>query len=54
MQETHIIQRAFELAPRLSSIDEVRKALRHEGYANIDAHRAGASIRADLKKRFGK
>jgi hypothetical protein len=54
MQETHIIERAFQLAPRYSSVDEIRKALRHEGYANVDAHLAGASIRADLKKRFAR
>lgn len=54
MQETHIIERAFELAPNYSSIDEIRKALRHEGYSNVDAHLAGASIKADLKKRFAR
>lgn len=54
MQSTHIIERAFELAPRFSSIDEIRKALRHEGYSNVDAHLAGASIKADLKKRFAR
>lgn len=54
MQETHIIERAFELAPSYSSIDEIRKALRHEGYSNVDAHLAGASIKADLKKRFAR
>ena len=52
MQTPHIIERAFQLAPQDSSVDEIRKALRQEGYSNIDAHLAGASIRADLKKRF--
>jgi hypothetical protein len=54
MQSPHIIERAFELAPTLSSLEEIRKALRHEGYSNVDAHLAGASIRADLKKRFAR
>ena len=48
----HIVERAFQLAPEFSSVEEIRKALKHEGYSNIDAHLAGASIRADLKKRF--
>ena len=52
MHTPHIVERAFQLAPRYSSVEEIRKALRHEGYSNIDAHLAGASIRADLKKRF--
>jgi hypothetical protein len=54
MQSPHIIQRAFELAPELCSVEEIRRALRSEGYSNVDAHLAGASIRADLKKRFGR
>jgi tRNA G26 N,N-dimethylase Trm1 len=48
------IVRAFELASSSSSIDEIRKQLRLEGYANVDAHLAGASIKADLKKRLVK
>lgn len=50
----HIVERAFQLAPQFSSVDDIRKALRHEGYSNVDAHLAGASIRADLKKRFAR
>ena len=52
MQTANVIERAFQLAPAFSSIEEIRKALRHEGYSNVDAHLAGTSIRADLKKRF--
>jgi tRNA G26 N,N-dimethylase Trm1 len=52
MQPPHIIERAFQLAPASASIDEIRKALREEGYSNVDAHLAGAAIKADLKKRF--
>jgi tRNA G26 N,N-dimethylase Trm1 len=52
MQQPHIIERAFQLARDSTSIDEIRKALREEGYSNVDAHLAGASIKADLKKRF--
>lgn len=54
MYTPHIIERAFQLAPDFTSLDEIRKALRSEGYSNIDAHLAGASIRADLKKRFAR
>jgi hypothetical protein len=54
MHTPHVIERAFELAPRASTIEEIRKALRHEGYSNVDAHLAGASIRADLKKRLAR
>jgi tRNA G26 N,N-dimethylase Trm1 len=48
------IVRAFQLAETATSIDEIRKTLREEGYSNVDAHLQGASIRADLKKRFAK
>ena len=37
-----------------SSVEEIRKALRKEGYSNVDAHLEGASIKADLKKRFAR
>ena len=47
-----IIERAFQLARDASSVDEIRKALRHEGYANVDAHLAGPSIKADLRRQF--
>jgi tRNA G26 N,N-dimethylase Trm1 len=52
MQTANIIERAFQLARDSTSIDEIRKALRQEGYSNVDAHLSGASIKADLKKRF--
>jgi hypothetical protein len=52
MQTPNIIERAFQLAPSLSSVEQIRKALRQEGYSNVDAHLQGASIKADLKKRF--
>ena len=52
MQTQNIIERAFELARDSNSVEEIRKALRHEGFSNVDAHLGGASIKADLKKRF--
>jgi hypothetical protein len=52
MHTVHVIERAFQLAPGATSVEQIRKALRQEGYSNVDAHLAGASIKADLKKRF--
>ena len=52
MQPTNVIERAFELARGSTSIDQVRIALKQEGYTNVDAHLAGRSIKADLKKFF--
>jgi hypothetical protein len=51
MHSPDIIERAFELA-RSSTIEEVRRALRREGYSNVDAHLAGPTIKAELRKRF--
>ena len=52
MHSPNIIERAFELARSSGTIDEVRSSLRREGYSNVDAHLAGPTIKADLKKRF--
>lgn len=54
MQTQNIIERAFQLAPDFSSIDDIRRALRQEGYSNVDAHLGGASIRAELKRKFAR
>ena len=54
MQTPNIIERAFQLARDSNSVEEVRKALRQEGYSNVDAHLGGASIKADLKKQFAR
>jgi len=52
MHSPNIIERAFELASCSDTIDEVRNSLRREGYSNVDAHLAGPTIKADLRKRF--
>jgi hypothetical protein len=52
MNQPGIIERAFELAHGATTVEEVRKALKCEGYSNVDAHLAGRSIRADLRKCF--
>ena len=51
MRTENIIERAFQLA-RESSLEEIRKTLRQEGYSNVDAHLGGASIKAELKRQF--
>ena len=50
MQTQNIIERAFELARSSTSIEEIRKTLRQEGYSNVDAHLMGRKIRSDLVK----
>jgi hypothetical protein len=54
MHSPGIIERAFELARCSANIEEVRIALRREGYSNVDAHLAGPTIKADLKQRFNR
>lgn len=46
----HLIERAYELAPSCSNIEDIRSALRREGYSNVDAHLSGRTIRTDLGK----
>lgn len=50
MRSANIIERAYELAPSSTKIDEIRKTLRREGYSNVEAHLAGTKIRSDLKE----
>jgi tRNA G26 N,N-dimethylase Trm1 len=52
MHTQNIIERAFQLARGSAKLEDIRKALRREGYANVDAHLGGAAIKADLKKQF--
>jgi hypothetical protein len=52
MNHPGIIERAFELAHNSTTVEDIRKALKSEGYSNVDAHLAGPSIRAELKRCF--
>jgi len=52
MHHPNIIERAFELARSSTTIDQVRYALKSEGYSNVDAHLSGPSLKADLRKCF--
>ena len=48
-----IVERAFQLAEQCETLQEVRNALKGEGYgvAAIDLHLAGRSIRAQIRDR---
>jgi hypothetical protein len=52
--EKGTIERAYELAPNCLNIDEVRAALKREGYSSVDAHLSGRIIRSDLTKLLNK
>ena len=45
-----IIERAFQLAQTLASVEEIRGQLMKEGYSQVDAHLMGRKIRGDLVK----
>lgn len=36
--EIGTVQRAFQLAPECTSIDEIRRKLKHEGQSAVDEH----------------
>ena len=44
-----VIERAFQLAGSCTTIEEIKRALRDEGYAQVDAHLTGPMIRRELK-----
>lgn len=48
--QTNIIERAFELARTLESLQDIRRQLSEEGYMQVDAHLQGPKIRSDLKQ----
>jgi len=48
----NIIERAFQLAPESTSVEEVKKKLMHEGYLNVHAHLGGRQIRHDILSRL--
>jgi len=49
-QSAGIIERAFQLARQLTTVEEIRSQLRQEGYSSVDAHLMGRKIRSDLVK----
>lgn len=48
MHGVGLIERAFQLAERSQSIDEIRKSLIREGYSSVEAHLSGQQIKRDL------
>ena len=44
-----MIERAFKLAETCATIEEIRRLLREEGYAQVDAHLGGRMIRGQLR-----
>jgi hypothetical protein len=52
--ELSTIERAIQLARTSSctSIDDIRKSLRREGYSGIDEHLAGSSIKKTLQEQM--
>ncbi|MEO6256885.1 MAG: hypothetical protein ABIO69_08765 [Sphingomicrobium sp.] len=49
MAATSVVERAFDVAGQCSTIDEIRRLLRDEGFAQVDAHLGGRTIRRQLK-----
>jgi hypothetical protein len=50
MRSIGTVERAFQLAPGSASLDELRSKLRREGFAQVDDHLSGGTIRAELKR----
>ena len=50
MHDVSIIERAYQLAERCSTILEVKAEMKREGYAQVEAHLTGRKIRTDLSE----
>ena len=48
MNDTNIIERAFQLAPECATIEDVRRKLIAEGYFSVHQHLSGKHIRRQL------
>ena len=46
---TNTIERAYQLAPECTSLEELRYKLKKERYSSVEEHLAGGSIQKDLK-----
>jgi hypothetical protein len=47
--EIGTVERAFQLAPKCTSIGELGLKLKREGHSAVDEHLQGSSIQNDLK-----
>jgi hypothetical protein len=54
MSDRPIVARAFELAPECSSLKELRRKLRQEGYplVSVEMYLSGLGIRRELQKLY--
>lgn len=50
VHQTNIIERAYQVASKSETLDQVRKQLSEEGYLQVEAHLGGPKIRSDLRK----
>ena len=48
----HIIERALELAAECTSVADVKRRLKTEGYTQIDEHLTGRLTRQQIMKRL--
>lgn len=44
------VERAFAVAASCATLEDIRRTLRQEGYALVDEHLSGPSLRRELKK----
>ena len=47
-----IVERAFQLAPQCSSINDLRQALSKEGYSRFDLQLEGLGIQRELRRLY--
>ena len=47
---TNVVERAFQVAGGCATLDEIRRTLRNEGFAQVDAHLAGRMICGELQR----
>jgi hypothetical protein len=48
VNDTNIIERAFQLAADSGSVEEVKQKLSNEGYSSVHAHLSGKQIRLQV------
>jgi len=48
VNDTNVIERAFQLAPECTTLDELKKKLVREGYFQVSAHLSGRQIRTQI------
>ena len=48
VNDTNVIERAFQLAPECTTLDELKRKLVREGYFQVSAHLSGRQIRTQI------